>query len=68
VDTLQYYSQALEILGEGVDVSFDITAGKGSQLAPLHSGVKRFANEEDLLIELKSRAKEAVKPFLHEHW
>lgn len=68
VDTLQYYSTALKIMGIGVDVCFDITAGKGGQVAPLNGGVKRFANEDDLFIELKSRASEAIRPYMNENW
>lgn len=64
-DTLMYYSQALSVLGRGVDVQFGITAGK-DQAPQLDGELKRFRFEsaEDLEKELTWRARDAVSPFV----
>ena len=64
VDSIQYYSQALQLLGIGVDVTFDIAAGRDGHGAKMNGSSLRFANQEDLMAEINWRAEQAVKPFL----
>src|SRR3972149_1015977 len=61
-DSMEYYSQACGILGLGAAVSICITASLDGQHQPEILNV-RFANEEDLQIELKWRASEAISQF-----
>jgi uncharacterized protein YqgQ len=51
-ESIQYYSEALTILGEGADVSFQFDASKES--ADPHAGVSRyrFASREDFVAEM----------------
>lgn len=64
VDSVTYYSQALQILGEGVDVSFDIAAGRDGIGDRMNGHTLRFASKDDLLKELQWRAETAVEPYL----
>lgn len=59
-DPLEYYSQALAILGEGFEVAWGMVADKGR--ADLNGQVKksRFANREDFETTLLTRARNAV--------
>lgn len=61
-DPIVYYSQALELLGEGFSVAMQLSAAKTN--APVN-GVERlrFANQEDFLAVLASRAKDITAPF-----
>lgn len=67
VDSLQYYSQALQILGEGIDVAFQVAADK-TNAKPNGAMHYRFANEEDFMAELQKRAHDAIAPYTAEHW
>lgn len=57
-DPLSYCSQALQILDEGFDVSFQFNADK--QESHLNGGVMkaRFANTQDAMIEIERRIKD----------
>lgn len=66
-DSLQYYSQAVSMLGEGAEVSFAITADKG-QVKPGQQQTARFLTQEDFLTELNNRGKDAISPFMNEHF
>ncbi|MBI4185300.1 MAG: glycosyltransferase [Proteobacteria bacterium] len=68
VDSLQYYARALEILGEGVDVSFALAAGHEPGAPPAGLRTCRFATAEDLEKELSGRAREALAPFATPYW
>ncbi len=68
IDSLQYYSQALRILGIGVDVNFDIVAGRDGVGNKMNGGAIRFETEEDLQAELSWRAKQAVERYLKPGW
>jgi len=68
VDSLQYYSQACETLGIGIDMSFDIKAGRDG-IGNLNGGEHfRFATTDDFLQELTQRAKSQTEQFNHEYW
>lgn len=62
VDTLQYYSDALTVLGRGVDVRFDLETSKEGYGEMTGPGV-RVESEEDFRKEFDSRVSEAFKPF-----
>ena len=66
-DTIQYYSQACEILGIGADVAFQLVADKNKATA---NGVEhiRFATTDDFEKELSWRGKEAVAPYMNQWW
>lgn len=68
IDSIQYYSQANEILGQGVDVAFDVAAARDGNVPPLNGGKIRFASKDDLLSEINWRAVAAVDPLLKESW
>lgn len=63
-DSIIYYSQALELLGRGVEVSYAIGAAK--QGSALNGAQKvRFETLEDLEKEITHHAKEAATPYLN---
>lgn len=68
LDTLQYYSQACQILGVGAEVGFQLNASKAG--APQLTGpqVYRFANMEDLEATLKRTVKANVEQYMTETW
>ena len=73
IDSLQYYTQALKILGIGVDVQFHVAAsreGKGDQMngtaVPITA---RFANYEEAKTEIEYRLQEHILPLQSQvHW
>lgn len=67
VDSIQYYSQAVKILGGGAEVAFQVTAGKDN-VDPGQPMVVCFANAEDLQPEMEWRSKEAIAPFVSKWW
>ena len=68
VDSIQYYSQACKILGEGAEVAFQITAGKDQVDTNGGATIVRFANSDDLEKEIAWRTKEAMAPFINKYW
>lgn len=66
-DSIQYYSQALQVLGEGFEAAFQIAAGK-DQANPDGVTRVRFATLEDMEKELAWRAREAAAPFADKWW
>ena len=66
-DPLHYYSQALAILGGGFDCAFQVSADKVE--AKVNGATRvRFANIEDMQIELAFRAKQAAEPYAGRYW
>lgn len=61
-DSLQYYSEALTVLGEGFEASFSIGAAK-ENVPPAPQARYRFANTEDFVKEVSKRAKESAAHF-----
>jgi glycosyltransferase involved in cell wall biosynthesis/SAM-dependent methyltransferase len=58
-DPSLYYSQALELLGEGFEVAYQINAAKSN--AQVNGTTRmRFATQEEMLTELNKRAKAAT--------
>ena len=68
IETNQYYSDALRVLGRGVDVQFDVQAARDGIGAPINGGGMRFESEEDAVKEITWRTKNAIGPYLSEHW
>lgn len=68
VDSLQYYSRALQILGRGIDVEFTIQAARDGIGAPINGSAMRFENKDDLMSEIKWRTERTAAPFLRENW
>jgi glycosyltransferase involved in cell wall biosynthesis/SAM-dependent methyltransferase len=67
IDTLQYYSQALALLGEGVTVTWSLTAGKDGNVEPGEPARARFADFEEAKREFDWRLRDAMAPF-GEYW
>lgn len=68
-DALNYYSQALSILGEGFEVSFDVRANKDGVGEQLNGGTHaRFASEDEVMQTLKKAVHEKVFRFESEYW
>lgn len=70
IDTLQYYTQALQILGEGIDVSFDFQAqrdGVGDQFNG-HGTKARFASAEEAVKEISRRVSDKLRPYDNSWW
>ena len=61
-DPIQYYSQAVGLLGEGFDAVIQVSADKFDAKPNGHIKA-RFASTDDLVTEMTFRAKEAARPF-----
>jgi hypothetical protein len=61
VDTIQYYSEALRILGRGVELAFAVQEANGKAL---EGQVARFENPEDAVSEIAWRVKSQMMPKL----
>jgi hypothetical protein len=69
VDPLTFYTQALQILDEGIDVHFDVAAQRNGIGGQLNGGMKaRFANVEEAQIEIGHRISQSIEPLQHEWW
>ncbi len=70
-DVLQYYSQALQVLGKGIDVSFNIAAnrdGIGDDLNGNGGINARFLSYEEAKKEMDWRLKESMDRFEKPYW
>ena len=65
VDTIQYYSEALRLLGRGVDLAFGIQHSNGK---PLEGQVVRFESSEDAMKEMEWRIKSQIEPRLDRYY
>lgn len=68
LDTIQYYSQACQILGLGAEVGFQVAAAKTGSPQVNGTRVYRFANMEDLEVELLKVARSSAEQFMSEVW
>lgn len=71
IDSLQYYTQALQILQEGVDLVFHLAAAKDGIGDDLSNGtpvLARFANAEEAKTELSFLLDNKFAPFQHKYW
>lgn len=65
IDTLQYYSEALKILGRGVDIEFNVQA---EPPGVMNGRGTRFDTIEDAVAEITWRTKDAMTPLLSKIW
>ena len=71
IDSLQYYTQALQVLDEGIDLVFHLAAAKNGIGDDLHNGnpiLARFANVEEAKTELNYILQGKFAPFQHRYW
>jgi len=71
IDSLQYYTSALRVLGEGIDVTFTVNAsrdGVGDDLNNGHAVLARFANAEEAKQELSFLVDQKFGPLQQESW
>jgi len=76
VDGLEYYTEALRQLGQGIDVAFNLAAGRdgvGDDVmngTPFSGGpvVARFADVNEASAELVYRMREKMNPLTKEGW
>lgn len=68
IESTQYYNRACEILGLGVDVAFTLTAGKDGYGDNLNGTGQRFANEDDLMAEIKLKTDRATGQYLKDYF
>lgn len=61
-DSLQYYSRALEILGEGISVAYQVDACREREASVNGSRVARFASYDDFNAEFAAQAKRKFQP------
>jgi glycosyltransferase involved in cell wall biosynthesis len=66
-DALEYYSQALTVLGEGFEAVFQVEAGK-SEAKPNGAQRYRFASVDDFQTELRRIASDKAAPFDSRWW
>ena len=66
IDALPYYSEALRILGEGVDVAFSVAANRDGHGDALNGNAVRFASVDEAVAELNLRLKQKLEPLLME--
>lgn len=68
IDSLQYYNNACKVLNIGVDVAFQITAGRDGYGANLNGQGMRFANEDDLMSEIKLQTEHSTGHYLRDNF
>ena len=69
VDPMPYYTEALGMLGEGVEVSFDIAAQRDGIGDQLNGGTHmRFTSIEEAQKEIGNRLAQKVEPLLRDYW
>lgn len=73
IDSLQYYTQALQVLGRGVDVSFHVAASRDGVGDNVYNGavspiVARFADAEEAKIELTYMLGQRLDPYQRKEW
>ena len=67
VDPIEYYSQANAVLAQGFDSHFSIVVDKVN--AKPNGGTQvRFATEEDMVVEITRRARDAAAPLATKYW
>lgn len=69
IESIEYYSQALKILGEGVDVSFNVDTSNSDARNP-QQGTRnlRFASKEDFKIYMDSLISDKFDKFENEYY
>jgi hypothetical protein len=62
-DGLSFYSEALEILGRGLEYTFNLNVKPRNAVIESDDITARFDNEEDFLTYLRARAEAMKEPF-----
>lgn len=71
IDSLQYYTQALQVLGRGVDVSFQIATNRDGVGDNLNNGTRvlaRFETRDEAMIEIDSIVRQKFDPLQTVSW
>lgn len=68
LNTLQYYSQAVQMLGIGAEVAFQFAAAKDGVPRVNGTQVVRFASMEDMEAEVLKLARKTMEPYVNEVW
>lgn len=69
IDPLGYYTQALTVLGEGIEVSFDVRARRDGRGDALNGGTHaRFASTEEAQTEIGRRVAQKLLPLDRAEW
>lgn len=72
IDSLQYYTQALQVLGQGIDVAFHIATARDGIGDTINGAVSptvaRFADIDEAKIELNYLLDQKLQPFKVEMW
>ena len=69
VEPMPYYTEALAMLGEGVEVTFDVSAQRDGIGDQLNGGTRmRFATLDEAKVELSNRLEQKIEPLMKEHW
>ena len=57
------------MLGEGVEVTFDVSAQRDGIGDQLNGGTRmRFATLDEAKVELSNRLEQKIEPLMKEHW
>ncbi len=67
-DTLDYYSEAVRMLGTGMQVELKVAAQRDGVGEPVNGASIWFASQEDALAEIAGRAKMATDPLAKPWW
>ena len=62
-EALQFYSESLRMLGEGLEFQFNISAGKDIPKKEVQDNLGRFQDSDEFFAYLKSRYSEVSEPF-----
>lgn len=68
IDSLPYYTQALTVLNEGVDVAFSMAASRDEEPKLNGATRARFASADEAAEELSTRIRSSVRQFEAEIW
>ena len=70
IDPTPYLAQALRVLNRGIDVSFNVGAGRDGQDVPLNGGgiAGRFESVDDAVTEITQRVRQSMAPYEAAIW
>lgn len=70
IDPTPYLAQALRVLGKGIDLSFNLAAGRDGEDVPLNGGgvAARFETVEDAVAEISQRVRQTMAPYEAQIW
>jgi len=70
IDTLSYYTECLVLLGEGIDVSFDLNVNRDGvgDVINGHGTHARFADADEAIVEITHRLDQKMERFQTGEW